>query len=120
MGLDVHDTGIIVIDQALKDAGFNTIFLGIHLTVEKVVEEAVKNNVHVIGLSFLAGDHIVRVKELMTLLKQKELKPLVIIGGVIPYDDVPKLKEMGVAEVFLPGTMPFEVINFIRRTFVIK
>jgi methylmalonyl-CoA mutase, C-terminal domain len=104
-GLDGHDRGAKVIAHALKDAGFEVIYTGLHQTVEMIVSAAIQEDVDVIGLSIMSGAHIPICKKLLDLLKEKEASNImVLVGGVIPGRDVIALKEMGVAEVFPGGS----------------
>ena len=116
VGLDAHDTGAVVISNLLKDAGMEVIYLGIHNSIEGIVKAAQQEDVDVIGLSFLGGEHIHHTKKLMDRLKKvPKGKYLVLVGGVIPPVDVPELKEIGVDGVFGPGTKSGDVVKFIRE-----
>ena len=116
MGMDIHDTGITVVTHALRDAGMEAIYLGLHRRVEEIVESALQEDVAIIGLSFLGGEHLLNVTKLMKLLKEKGLdaKIKVVVGGVIPKDDIPKLEIIGVSKVFTPGTPMDEIINYLK------
>ncbi|MEW6136678.1 MAG: cobalamin B12-binding domain-containing protein [Thermodesulfobacteriota bacterium] len=104
-GLDGHDRGAKVIAHALKDAGFEVIYTGLHQTVEMIVQAAMQEDVDAIGLSIMSGAHIPICRKLLNLLAAKGLSDiLVLVGGVIPGKDIPVLKEMGVAEVFPGGS----------------
>ena len=104
-GLDGHDRGAKVIAHALKNAGFEVIYTGLHQTVEAIVEAAIQEDVDVIGLSIMSGAHVPICRKLFGLLKQKGVDDMmVLVGGVIPSRDIPILKEMGVAEVFPGGS----------------
>ncbi|AGL00664.1 cobalamin B12-binding domain-containing protein [Desulfoscipio gibsoniae] len=116
MGLDCHDTGIVTMAQLLRDAGFEVIYLGLHNTPEKVLRIAQDEDVSVIGISFLSGQHLVQMKKLMDLINQSQDKFIVLAGGVIPKEDIPKLLNLGVARVFGPGTMSSEIAGFIQGT----
>ena len=115
-GLDGHDRGAKVMAHALKDAGMEVIYSGLHQTVPAIVKMAVQEDVDVIGLSIMSGAHIPISKKVMDLVKEEGLdRVMVVVGGVIPAKDIPVLKEIGVAGVF-PGGTPFEEsINFIRE-----
>ncbi len=115
LGLDGHDRGAKVVARALKDAGFDVIYTGIRQTPEQVVEAAIQEDVDVIGVSILSGAHIHHVSRLMKLLRERGLNVPVVVGGTIPIPDVPKLKQMGVREVFLPGSSLKEIIDVVRR-----
>lgn len=104
-GLDGHDRGAKVMAHALKDAGFEVIYTGLHQTVEMIVQSAIQEDVDVIGLSIMSGAHIPICRKLFSLLKEKGVSDvMVLVGGVIPGKDVSTLKEMGVAEVFPGGS----------------
>jgi methylmalonyl-CoA mutase, C-terminal domain len=114
-GLDGHDRGAKVIARALRDAGMEVIYTGLRQTPEQIVSAALQEDADVIGLSILSGAHNHIAPRLMELLKQKGLEDvLVVIGGIIPDVDIPKLKEMGVKGVFLPGTPMQDIIDFIN------
>ena len=113
-GLDGHDRGAKVIARALRDAGMEVIYTGLRQTAEQVVSAALQEDADVIGLSILSGAHNHIVPRLMELIKEKGLDDvLVVIGGIIPDVDVPKLKAVGVKGIFLPGTPMQEIIDFI-------
>lgn len=115
-GLDGHDQGAKVIAYGLKDAGFEVIYTGLRRTPEDIANAALDEDVDVIGLSILSGAHLSIVKRLMDLLREKDIgDKLVLVGGIIPEEDIPKLKEMGVAEVFVSGTYIGQVADFIRE-----
>ena len=104
-GLDGHDRGAKVMAHALKDAGFEVIYTGLHQTVEMIAQAAIQEDVDVIGLSIMSGAHIPICEKLIRLLKEKGADDMMIlVGGVIPNRDIPRLKEMGVAEVFPGGS----------------
>ena len=114
-GLDGHDRGAKVIARALRDAGMEVIYTGLRQTPEQIVAAALQEDADVIGLSILSGAHNHIAPRLMALLAEKQLDDvLVVIGGIIPDVDVPKLKAMGIAGVFQPGTPMQEIIDFIR------
>jgi len=115
-GLDGHDRGAKVMAHALKDAGMEVIYTGLHQTVPAIVKMAVQEDVDVIGLSVMSGAHIPISKKVMDLVKNEGLdRVMVVVGGVIPAKDIPVLKKIGIAGVF-PGGTPFEEsINFIRE-----
>jgi len=114
-GLDGHDRGAKVIARALRDAGMEVIYTGLRQTPEQIVTAALQEDADVIGLSILSGAHNHIAPRLMELLKEKGLDDvLVVIGGIIPDVDVPKLKAIGVKGVFLPGTPMQEIIDFIN------
>jgi methylmalonyl-CoA mutase C-terminal domain/subunit len=104
-GLDGHDRGAKVIARALRDAGFEVIYTGLHQTPEQVVEAVVQEDADAVGLSLLSGAHMTLVPRVVELLRERDADDVVVMcGGIIPEDDIPMLKEAGVAEVFTPGT----------------
>ena len=114
-GLDGHDRGAKVIARALRDAGMEVIYTGLRQTPEQIVSAALQEDADVIGLSILSGAHNHIAPRLMELLKEKGLDDvLVVIGGIIPDVDVPKLKAIGVKGIFLPGTPMQDIIDFIN------
>jgi methylmalonyl-CoA mutase C-terminal domain/subunit len=115
-GLDGHDRGAKVIARGLRDAGMEVIYTGIRQTPEMIVNAALQEDVDVIGLSILSGAHLELVPPIMKLLREKGLDDvIVLVGGIIPNEDKPLLKAMGVAEVFGPGTPITEIASYIRR-----
>jgi methylmalonyl-CoA mutase C-terminal domain/subunit len=115
-GLDGHDRGAKVIARALRDAGMEVIYTGLRQTPEMVVSAALQEDVNVIGLSILSGAHNAIMPRVMDLLRQNKMEDvLVIIGGIIPDQDIPGLKQAGVAGIFLPGTPMSEIVDFIRQ-----
>ncbi len=115
-GLDGHDRGVKVIARALRDAGMEVIYTGLRQTPEMIVEAALQEDVDAVGLSILSGAHMALFPRIMQLLRENELDDvLVFAGGIIPDDDVPALKEMGIRGIFGPGTSTTEVINFIEE-----
>jgi methylmalonyl-CoA mutase C-terminal domain/subunit len=115
-GLDGHDRGAKVIARALRDAGFEVIYTGLHQTPEMIVNAAVQEDVQVIGLSILSGAHNALVPEIIDGLKKEGLTdPLIVVGGIIPDDDIPLLKKEGVHQVFTPGASLDDVVKYIRE-----
>jgi methylmalonyl-CoA mutase C-terminal domain/subunit len=115
-GLDGHDRGAKVIARALRDAGMEVIYTGLRQTPEMVVNAAVQEDVQVIGLSILSGAHNAIVPRVMDLLKQNKMDDvLVLVGGIIPDQDVEGLKKIGVAGIFQPGTPMDDIVQFIRE-----
>ena len=115
-GLDGHDRGAKVIARAMRDAGMEVIYTGLRQTPEQIVTAALQEDADVIGLSILSGAHNHIVPRLMGLLKEKGLDDvLVVLGGIIPDADIPKLTEIGVKGVFLPGTPLQEIIDFVTK-----
>jgi methylmalonyl-CoA mutase C-terminal domain/subunit len=114
--LDGHDRGIKVLSLAFRDAGFEVIYLGKMLKPEEVVQAAIDEDVDVIGLSFLSGEHIEHTRKVARLIKKKIQKDvLFLVGGVIPPQDIKRLKKMGVHEVFPAGSLIEDIIKFIRE-----
>jgi methylmalonyl-CoA mutase C-terminal domain/subunit len=114
-GLDGHDRGAKVIARALRDAGFEVIYTGLRQTPEMVAEAALQEDVQIIGLSVLSGAHMTLVPRIMELLKKQGQESVkVMIGGIIPDEDRPKLEELGVAGIFGPGTSTTEVIKYFE------
>jgi methylmalonyl-CoA mutase C-terminal domain/subunit len=114
-GLDGHDRGAKVIARALRDAGFEVIYTGLHQTPEMVISAAVEEDVHVVGLSILSGAHNALVPEIIEGVKQEGLTDtLFVVGGIIPEEDIPTLKTKGVHMVFTPGASLQEVVDYIR------
>jgi methylmalonyl-CoA mutase C-terminal domain/subunit len=115
-GLDGHDRGVKVIARALRDAGMEVIYTGLRQTPEMVVSAAVQEDVDAIGLSILSGAHMTLFPRVVELAREAGLDDVLVFGGgIIPDEDVPKLKAQGVSAVFTPGTRMEEIIDFIRR-----
>ena len=115
-GLDGHDRGAKVVALALRDAGFEVVYTGLHQTVEQIVEAAMQEDVDVIGLSVLSGAHLPISKKLMARLREAKMDDvLVMVGGNIPERDIPLLKELGVAGVFPTGSRFEDIAGFIRE-----
>lgn len=115
-GLDGHDRGAKVISRALRDAGFEVIYTGLRRTPEEIVNAAIQEDVDVIGLSILSGAHNVLFPQVMDLLDQKGINDIhVIAGGIIPEKDIPDLKKIGIAEVFLPGSSTQNIVQWIQE-----
>lgn len=116
LGLDSHDRGVIVVAMALRDAGMEVIYLGRRKTPEEIVSAAIQEGVDVVGLSSLADAHNVLAPRVIKLLKERGIeKELVILGGFIQKEDIPHLKEIGIAEVFGTGTKMQEIVRFIEE-----
>jgi methylmalonyl-CoA mutase C-terminal domain/subunit len=114
-GLDGHDRGAKIIARALRDAGFEVIYTGLHQTPEMIVAAAIQEDVDAVGMSIMSGAHMTLFPAVVDLLKQKGASDVVVFGGgIIPQDDVPRLKALGVAEVFLPGTPTQATIDWIK------
>jgi methylmalonyl-CoA mutase C-terminal domain/subunit len=115
-GLDGHDRGAKVIARALRDAGMEVIYTGLRQTPEMIAEAALQEDVDVVGLSILSGAHMALVPRVVELLKQNDMADtLVVVGGIIPDDDVPALEALGVRAVFGPGALTTEIITTIRE-----
>ena len=115
-GLDGHDRGAKIIARALRDAGMEVIYTGLHQTPEQIVETAIQEDADAVGLSILSGAHMTLVPRIVELLKEQEAGDIVVtVGGTIPADDIPELKALGVDEVFTPGSPTQAIIDFIEQ-----
>ena len=113
-GLDSHDRGAKIIARALRDAGMEVIYTGLKQTPEQIVETALQEDVDVIGLSILSGAHKTLFPNIIDLLKQKGLTDvLVVAGGIIPEEDIPEMKKLGIKEIFGPGTRTDKIVQFV-------
>src|SRR3954469_14021304 len=114
-GLDGHDRGAKIIARALRDAGMEVIYTGLHQTPEQIAETVLQEDADAVGLSILSGAHMTLVPRVVSLLKEQGADDVVgPVGGTIPADDIPELKELGVAAVFTPGSSTQEIVDFIR------
>jgi methylmalonyl-CoA mutase C-terminal domain/subunit len=114
-GLDGHDRGAKVVARALRDAGHEVIYTGLHQTPEQIVETVIQEDADAVGLSILSGAHMTLVPRVVELLREQDAGDvLVTVGGTIPNQDIPQLKELGVAEVFTPGAPTQDIIDFIK------
>jgi methylmalonyl-CoA mutase C-terminal domain/subunit len=114
-GLDGHSNGIRIVSKWLQDAGFSVIYMGLYNTAEGVIKAALEEDVSIIGCSFLEGSHLFYVQRLAELAKKHKMDDIkLVVGGIIPPDDVMKLKELGVKEVYTPGTLKDVVIAGIK------
>jgi len=114
-GLDGHDRGAKIVARALRDAGFEVIYTGLHQTPEMIVEAAVQEDVDALGLSILSGAHLTLFPAVLKLLREKGLSDVKVLGGgIIPADDIPRLKAEGVLELFTPGTSTRDIVKFIK------
>ena len=114
-GLDGHDRGAKIIARALRDAGMEVIYTGLHQTPEQIVETVLQEDADAVGLSILSGAHMTLVPRVIELLREQDAGDVVVtVGGTIPNQDIPELKELGVAEVFTPGAPTSDIIEFIR------
>jgi methylmalonyl-CoA mutase C-terminal domain/subunit len=114
-GLDGHDRGVKVVARALRDAGFEVIYTGLHQTPEQVVNAAVQEDVDAIGLSLLSGAHMTLFPRILNLLLEQDAGDILLFGGgTIPNDDVRALKALGVAEIFTPGASTIDIVEWVR------
>ncbi len=116
-GLDGHDRGAKVVARALRDAGMEVVYTGIRQTPQMIVEAALQEDVDVIGLSILSGAHMALFPKVVELLKENKMEEVIVLaGGIIPDDDLPALKEIGIKGVFGPGTSTQDIIKFINES----
>lgn len=120
IGLDGHDRGIVTVGLALKDAGFEVIYLGRQQFPEDIVQTALQEDPDVIGISSLADAHVVLMPKLIKQLREKNIKCPVILGGFVHPDDIPMLKEAGVAQIFGPGTPMAAIVSWIKDAAAVK
>ncbi len=114
-GLDGHDRGAKIIARALRDAGMEVIYTGLHQTPEQITETAIQEDADAVGISILSGAHMTLVPRIVELLRENEAEDvLVVVGGTIPKDDAEELKAQGVAEVFTPGAPTSSIVEFLR------
>ena len=114
-GLDGHDRGAKIIARALRDAGMEVIYTGLHQTPEQIAATVIQEDADAIGLSILSGAHMTLVPRVVELLREQDAEDVVLtVGGTIPNDDIPELKKLGVAEIFTPGASTDEIVEFIR------
>ena len=115
-GLDGHDRGAKIIARALRDAGMEVIYTGLHQTPEQIVETVIQEDADAVGLSILSGAHMTLVPRVAQLLSEQGVDDVVLtVGGTIPADDIPELKRLGVAAVFTPGASTDEIVEFVRE-----
>ena len=115
-GLDGHDRGAKIVARALRDAGMEVIYTGLHQTANMIVEAAIQEDVDVVGLSLLSGAHMTLFVDVAKLLKKKGMGDILIVGGgIIPEEDAPKLKKEGISAVFGPGTPSEDIVEYIRK-----
>jgi methylmalonyl-CoA mutase cobalamin-binding domain/chain len=116
VGLDGHDRGVKIVARALRDAGMDVIYTGLHRTAEEVVDAAVQEDVDVLGVSLLSGAHMTIFPKILQLLKQRKASDILVVGGgVMPDEEAQELKKMGVKEVLLQNTPPEAIVSTIRR-----
>ncbi len=114
-GLDGHDRGAKVVARALRDAGMEVIYLGLHQTPEQIVQAAIDEDVDVVGLSILSGAHMTAFPKVVEMLRERGASDIKVIGGgIIPEEDVAELESKGVAKLFTPGTTTSEIVDFVR------
>jgi methylmalonyl-CoA mutase, C-terminal domain len=115
-GLDGHDRGAKIIARALRDAGMEVIYTGLHQTPEQIAETVIQEDADAIGLSILSGAHMTLVPRIVELLREQDIDDVIItVGGTIPAEDVPELKKLGISEVFTPGSSTDEIVEFVRE-----
>jgi methylmalonyl-CoA mutase C-terminal domain/subunit len=115
-GLDGHDRGAKIVARALRDAGMEVVYTGLHQTAEMIVEAAIQEDVDVVGLSLLSGAHMTLFVDVARLMKEKGLGDVLIVGGgIVPEQDVPKLKKEGITGIFGPGTPCEDIVGFIKK-----
>jgi|TARA_Y100000031_G_C8224067_1_gene387434 methylmalonyl-CoA mutase C-terminal domain/subunit len=120
-GLDGHDRGVKIIARAYRDAGFEVIYTGVHQTPAQIINAAIQEDVDLIGLSCLSGAHLYLFSEVIRQLRKRGAGDITVIGGgIIPKEDVPKLREAGIKEVFLPGTSLEQIITWTRENIKLK
>ncbi len=116
-GLDGHDRGAKVIARALRDAGMEVVYTGLHQTPEQIVETAIQEDADIIGLSVLSGAHMTLFKKVMQLLAERDATDIVVFGGgIIPREDLPLLSDLGVARIFTPGAKTQDVVTWVNET----
>jgi methylmalonyl-CoA mutase C-terminal domain/subunit len=114
-GLDGHDRGAKVVARALRDAGMEVIYTGLHQTPEQIVETAIQEDADAVGLSVLSGAHMTLFARVLELLAERDAKDIVVFGGgIIPDADMPELERMGVAQIFTPGATTHEIVEWVR------
>ncbi|MFL5857676.1 MAG: cobalamin B12-binding domain-containing protein [Solirubrobacteraceae bacterium] len=115
-GLDGHDRGAKIIARALRDAGMEVIYTGLHQTPEQIVETVIQEDADAVGLSILSGAHMTLVPRILELLQSEQAEDVVVtVGGTIPADDIPELEKLGVRGVFTPGASTQQIVDFIRE-----
>ena len=116
VGLDGHDRGAKIVARNLRDAGMEVIYTGIRQTVDQIVTSAIQEDVNIIGLSFLSGDHMTKIPKVMQKMREQQIENIpVIVGGIILKNQIPDLLKMGVSGVFLPGTPPEEIVRTVKK-----
>ncbi len=116
-GLDGHDRGAKVVARALRDAGVEVIYTGLHQTAEQIVAAALQEDADAIGLSVLSGAHMTQFRRVLDLLKERDASDIVVFGGgIIPEADIAELEQMGVAKIFTPGAPTTDIVDWVRAT----
>ena len=114
-GLDGHDRGAKVVARALRDAGMEVVYTGLHQTPEQIVQTVIQEDADAVGLSVLSGAHMTLFTKVMQLLSERDVDDVVVFGGgIIPEEDIPKLRELGVAQIFTPGATMEEIVGWVR------
>jgi methylmalonyl-CoA mutase C-terminal domain/subunit len=114
-GLDGHDRGAKVVARALRDAGMEVVYTGLHQTPEQIVEAAIQEDADAVGLSVLSGAHMTLFAKVVDLLRQRDASDIVVFGGgIIPEGDIPELEKIGVAKIFTPGATTTEIVDWVR------
>ena len=114
-GLDGHDRGAKVVARALRDAGMEVVYTGLHQTPEQIVEAAIQEDADVVGLSVLSGAHLTLFARVVELLRERDAADIIVFGGgIIPDDDIPELEALGVAKIFTPGATTMEIVEWVR------
>jgi len=114
-GLDGHDRGAKVVARALRDAGMEVVYTGLHQTPEQIVEAAIQEDADVVGLSVLSGAHLTLFARVVELLRERDAADIIVFGGgIIPADDIPQLEALGVAKIFTPGATTMEIVDWVR------
>jgi methylmalonyl-CoA mutase C-terminal domain/subunit len=114
-GLDGHDRGAKVVARALRDAGMEVVYTGLHQTPEQIVQTAIQEDADVVGLSVLSGAHMTLFRRVIDLLRERDAADILVFGGgIIPAADIPELREMGVAEIFTPGTPTQAIVDWLH------
>jgi methylmalonyl-CoA mutase C-terminal domain/subunit len=117
-GLDGHDRGVKVVARALRDAGVEVVYTGLHQTPEQIVETVIQEDADAVGLSVLSGAHMTLFAKTVELLRERDADDVVVFGGgIIPADDIPELEKLGVAKIFTPGATTSSIIDWVRETF---
>jgi methylmalonyl-CoA mutase C-terminal domain/subunit len=115
-GLDGHDRGAKVVARALRDAGMEVIYTGLHQTPDQIVETAIQEDAHAVGLSVLSGAHMTLFRRVIELLRERGAEDIVVFGGgIIPNEDLPELERLGVAKIFTPGATTQSIVDWVRE-----